>query len=364
MNKFSLRFNNIGKQAGNKKGEKDLFSIRFYLLFSFLSILTLLIISIVPSSAQTSYQPPQTISDEELAIRLGMEGIRETWDIDLKVYKDPDSDLSNYKTYKFDYKSQENPLLEKELFKSLEKFLNGKGLKLDDEDPALIIALKFSSEQKERNAPQILKSQKAAIYYHKINLYFYDAAKLKGGQRPEVPPIVWQAEIENEGKISDIRSVAPIMFNEAFLLFPEKNGKEGWRRVYLGHLTCGIIGVKFDAYDLRIIREVLPGSPAEKAGLKPNDMIVEINGKRCKKEDFTLGRSRLDNPHFKEILLENGLGNAFRPIDDPYYPILGFNYEHWKHVTLKVKNLDTGTTRKVEVIPDILDRDRIFRQFR
>jgi len=48
--------------------------------------------------------------------------------------------------------------------------------------------------------------------------------------------------------------------------------------------VSGVLGVSLDPErdDAALIKSVLPGSPAEKAGLKPNDIITHVNGKPTK----------------------------------------------------------------------------------
>lgn len=241
--------------------------------------------------------------------------------MNIKAYKDPDKDLSSYKTFTFDYTCKENPLLEKELFKTVETILTegiygskGRGLKHSKENPDLLITMNFYTGKKEEYTPpetivttrikQVWTSGHIGFtmagryenvpiteshtkpgytkvsYYRNIRLNFLDYSKLTSGKKLEIPPLVWIGEVDNEGSFSDIRAVAPVLLYELLGEFPAKTGIKTIRKDYL--TTYGSIGVKLDEKDIWLIREVLPGSPAEKAGLKEGNIILKVDGKVLK----------------------------------------------------------------------------------
>ena len=289
-------------------------------------------------------------------------------EINIKVYKDADELLANYKTFDFDYINKTNPLLEKELFKKLEKVLQAHGLARDQKDPQITISMDFFIGKKEQYTPPTtvtsteLKSvwnygmigwtpggfssevpvtssyttpgYTTTTYYSNIRLNFLNHAKLAKGAKLETPPLIWMGEADSEGINSDIRGIAPRMFEELMGEFPEKSARPSKR--YTTRFIYGALGLAFDQTDWRIVRSVESFSAAEQYGIKPGDVILKVNGERTiinwagpdarylKKPEFY----RSKDPYFQYVLSNHG---------DTDVELIIKSAETGKTVTLRIK---------------------------
>lgn len=181
---------------------------------------------------------------------FGMEILKNN--ISTKIHTDADKDISSFKTYAFDYTDANNPLLEKELFKMLESVLQKKGLSRDDNNPQLLITLSYYTGRKENYTPPqtitttrieevwdgvhviggstpvpITESHTTPGYttvkhYNNIRVNILDYSKLKNGNKPKIPPLVYVGEAECEVNSPDIRLVA----NEMFLALMKEDACE------------------------------------------------------------------------------------------------------------------------------------------
>jgi hypothetical protein len=199
-------------------------------------------------------------------------GIRSDWNdsltvyfsISVKTYQDPDKDLNAYKTFSFDYASQNDPLLEKELFRELQSQLDARGLKRHDANPQMVIRMLFTVQPGPENT-----------FVRYLQLNFLDGPELTSGKELKVPPVVWKGEAGSGGTASDIRKVAPFMFRELLGEFPTRTGKNEKRPWICGNIAE--IGIEVDRKDWHVIRAVQPGSPAALAGVRVSDSLEKIN---------------------------------------------------------------------------------------
>ena len=192
------------------------------------------------------------------------DAITATYAISVKSYYDPDRTLDGYTTFAFDYASKDDPLLEKELFKMVQLRLEARGLIRQDAGPQLLMRLIFTVQPADDGT-----------FVRYLQLNFLDAAELGSGQELKVPPVVWKAEAASAGSVSDIRTVAPLMFREMLGEFPVKTSKDERRTVYC--MEYGEIGIEIDRRDWRLIKAVEPGSPAALAGVTTADSLEKIN---------------------------------------------------------------------------------------
>ncbi|MFH1873815.1 MAG: DUF4136 domain-containing protein [Pseudomonadota bacterium] len=266
--------------------------------------------------------------------------------INLRVYRDVEEPLASFRTFDFDYTNKTNPLLEKELFNQLEKVLVARGLTRDRKNPQITISMYFFSGKREQYTPPTTVTSTEIKYvwssgfvgwnaagyssavpvtsstttpgytttsfYSNIRLNFLNHDKLVAkGKKLETPPMIWMGEADTEGLNSDIRTVAPVMFNELIGEFPDQSTKAPKRFVRL--FRYGGLGLGFAPDNWRDIRFVEPGSVAAENGIKPGDELLEINGRGV--ETFVpyslwyvpnSTNYRADDPYFQHVLSNHG----------------------------------------------------------
>jgi Periplasmic protease len=230
-----------------------------------------------------------------------------------------------------------NPLLEKELFRMVEKRLAARGLVRDEENPQLLITMSSFVGRREDYVPpktitttriqqvwsasmvgfnmtgqyvpvpvtetQTVPGRKVVSYYRNIRLNFFDYARLQ--RHPKIPPLVWIGIAESQGSSSDIRDVAPVMLSELLWEFPKKTGRERHRMIK--RVSLGALGILVDPEDWWWVVKVFPGTPAAAAGLRPGDRILKVDGKRTVNGRYILERKgkgayRARSPYFKYVL--------------------------------------------------------------
>lgn len=295
-----------------------------------------------------------------------------TEQINIKVYRDADIPLADYKTFNFDYTSKTNPLLEKELFHQLQKALEARGMTRVEENPQISISMDFFSGKKEQYTPPStvtsteIKSvwnyalwgwggysqavpvtsstttpgYTTTTYYSNIRLNFLDHAKLIAkGKKLETPPMIWMGEADTEGHRSDIRGIAPVMFNELAGEFPAQSTKEPKRNVRL--FRYGGLGPGFDPNDWRVVRYVEPNSVAAENGISPGDMLMSINGDGV-------------GTFVSQSLWYIPNSNNYREKDAYYLNILSNKGD--KYVTVVIKKASTGEKVSLKMTPNAGDR--------
>lgn len=265
-------------------------------------------------------------------------------EMNLKTYRDAEESLIDCKTFDFDYTNKVNPLLEKELFGRLGKVLNGYEMTRVKENPQIIISMDFFIGKKEQYTPPttvtntelkyvwnagmigwtpagfssavpVVTSTTTAgytttTYYANIRLNFLSYIKLIKGEKLETPPLIWVGEADSEGFNSDIRGIAPFMFEELIKRFsdPSINSPKCQARRF----RHGGIGLGFDPSDWHVIRYVEPSSVAAEQGIKPKDVLIKINGKDMGNwPAVNYGTSStapysLRDPYFQNILSNRG----------------------------------------------------------
>ncbi len=265
-------------------------------------------------------------------------------EINIRVYRDADESLAGYKTFDFDYTSKTNPLLEKELFRQLEKTLQARGLTRVENNPQITISMDFFIGKKEQYTPPttVTSTELRSVwnygmigwnvggfssqvpvtsshttsgytttsYYSNIRLNFLNHVKLAQGVKLEVPPLIWLGEADSEGLNPDIRGIASVMFSELVEYFSDKPAD--FSKCYARRFHYGGLGLGFNPSDWRVIRHVEPFSVAAEQGIKPGDVLMKINGSPVGNWPvFNYGRAnrgayRSKDPYFQHVLSNRG----------------------------------------------------------
>jgi len=265
--------------------------------------------------------------------------------VSVRVYRDAEENLNDYKTFDFDYTSKTNPLLEKELFMQLERVLQSRGMTRAKENPQAIISMDFFIGKKEQYTPPttvtntelkyvwnagmvgwnmggftsavpVTKSYTTSgyttvSYYSNVRLNFLNHAKLVIGEKLEIPPLIWLGEAESEGFNPDIRGISSVMFNELMEHFSNQSADSS--KCNSRHFRYGGLGLGFNSLNWQVISYVEPFSIATEQGIKPGDVLMKINGKRVGNWPVeSYGHSRNSwpytskDPYFQDILSNPG----------------------------------------------------------
>jgi hypothetical protein len=310
-------------------------------------------------------------------------------EMNVRVYRDTEESLARRMTFDFDYTNKTNPLLEKELFRQLEKVLQTHKLMRSTNNPQIIISMDFFIGKKEQYTPPntitstemksvwnygmigwssggfnpvgfasqvpVISSHTTAgytttSYYSNIRINFLNHDKLVKDAKLETPPLIWVGEAESEGGNPDIRGISQAMFGALIGQFSDQSASSS--KYYARRVNYGGMGLGFNLLDWRAIRYVEPSSPAAEHGIKPGDVLSRINGKRANnwsalsrgnRNNIALYRSR--DPYFLYVLSSHGdqevelvikskVGRLFRKnVTLMIKPHVEDRYQFWKPVT-------------------------------
>ncbi|MFH1652989.1 MAG: DUF4136 domain-containing protein [Pseudomonadota bacterium] len=293
--------------------------------------------------------------------------------INIKAYRDNEEPLASFNTYNFDYTNKANPLLEKELFGQLEKVLQKHGFTRNQKNPQIVISMNFFLGKREQYTPPatVTNTEIKSVwntgfvgwsaagfssqvpvttstttpgyttisYYTNIRLNFLNRARLTKAAKLETPPIIWLGEADTEGYNSDIRSVAPVMFNELIEEFPAQSPQAPVR--FVRHFRYGWLGLGFAPDNWRVIRYVEPNSPAAEKGIKIGDTLVKINGEGV-------------GTFVPQSLWYIPNSDNYR-VSDPYYQYV-LSSRGDNDVTVTIKSAGTGEKVDIQLRPRSGDR--------
>ncbi|MFH1654917.1 MAG: DUF4136 domain-containing protein [Pseudomonadota bacterium] len=341
--------------------------------FSLVASLALIIAGSVTPTYGKSVATSQIATEAEIVNQMGWEEKESSGgrvypsitspseEINVRAYSDTDKPIASYKTFNFDYTSETNPLLEKELFRQLEKVLQAHGMTRVEKNPQVLITMNFFVGKREQYTPPttiittktkyvwnalslgwnvggfssavpIISStttpgHTTTSYYSNIRLNFLNYSKLVGGAKSKTPPLIWLGEAEHQGFNSDVRGIAPVIFGELMEQFSDQATKAS--KCYVRRFRYGGLGLGFDSSDWRIIRYVEPSSVAAAHGIKPGDVLMKVNGKKAKKSyTFSDYPENSKDPYLRFVLSNKGVADVELVIKSA---------ETGKKVTLKVR---------------------------
>ncbi|MBF0328818.1 MAG: DUF4136 domain-containing protein [Nitrospirae bacterium] len=186
--------------------------------------------------------------------------------MEVKIYSDPDQNLSIFRKFRIETADKENPLLAKELTSILKEKLARRGFVNDDTAPEFIVNLDFHTtpvkyyippttqylpqyipgdtktysgtaagtnvQVTEQTAgkyelrPQVVGGYTDTAYHNSIKIFF---SKPSQAGRTDKNSIFWRGEGDIEDYNSDIRRTAPHLFDEILDEFPYRTGKPNKR---------------------------------------------------------------------------------------------------------------------------------------
>ncbi|MBE0539540.1 MAG: DUF4136 domain-containing protein [Ignavibacterium sp.] len=278
----------------------------------------------------------------------------------IEFLHDASKDMFKYKTYDFEFTSIEESLQEKILFSQLEGQLNELGLKRSLEKPDLLIILSFFSGQTEQYVPpqQIISTRIKNTYnwywgvitvpitestteegYTKVtylttlNLKFLDASEIEGSK---TPPVVWSGFVsETAIKKTLLTDRCKDFFRQMLYQFPEV-WQPNSKPYYPFHYAY--TGLIFKKDDIRTIGDVIPGSPADKAGIKKGDVIKTIWGmplanRHNKYSNIVKYQGEIRGSALHYLTMYDGYYGEIRPEGTSFS--IGLNDKHNGNIMLK-----------------------------
>jgi len=233
------------------------------------------------------------------------------------VLDDKDVDIFRFKTYDFDYTAADDPLLEKEIFKSLESQLSNRGMKRSQYSPDILILMRSFSGQREQYIPpqQLISTRISSsfnwywgfvpvpitesvtkvgytdvTYLYSISLKFLDAHKI---ERSKLPPIIWSGSISQTSKLKiNILDGCNDFFTLLLYQFPTVWFPNSEYYLYKHYSYTGII---YNLNEMRTIAAVIPGSPAAVAGIQKGDEILNIQSLKISGKFSDAGNNQWSN---------------------------------------------------------------------
>jgi hypothetical protein len=265
-------------------------------------------------------------------------------DKNMEIMSDPYADLYGYATFDFEF-TDNNALQQKEIAHELEPLLiELNGLKRDRENPDMLIFIEFYSDRRDQYVPpsqqvstrystdynfitkkyetkQYVESRERGNYtitdyFTKLSISMADARKMRAGGKG--PFTIWQADYEafykqKQDHIEFGGNAGACMLGGGF---PFKSVK------YVKFFEYWITGILYDCNIPGRVAGVIPNSPADKAGIKPGDMI-----KKC-----SVGNNRLFKKSFINLRAKaNNSKDLFKSSRESNYRLFAIQYyRKWK----------------------------------
>ena len=325
---------------------------------------------------------------------------RKTLDIEpIVIMSDPDVDYFKYGSFDFEF-TGENVMYQKEIAPVLESHLTSRGLVRDRENPDMLVFIEYYSDRREQYVPptqatttrygtfwnwstqkvesrQFVESYQTGNYTQvdylsKMSVSIADAKMLAKGDGEKAR--IWQADYEVVyKKKADHKKFAENIGAEMLAAFPFKAD----RITIYSHYYTGIV---YDGAVAGRVNGVMPGSPADKAGIKAGDIIAgsswgkntifkksydnlyekvkDLSGYHFNYADFELTRAsntRYENAGYVSPFMSTYM-SCYQKRSGQY------TYDEVSHgsdpLVFTVKS-GSGATKKITVDP-IIVRERVF----
>lgn len=265
-------------------------------------------------------KPKESIRENQLAVAFSMYSLEDTNErsfiCPFKTTSDPKANFLTYKTFAFSQANEGNIKIEAAITEAIEKELVSKGLKRDILNPDLLIQTYYMFDKnpayrgsKNEFTPQWRfdgstgkmkaypffsagTSEAESEFYLQYGIKLIDAKTTK---------VIWECEanelLKEEYKLDDyVLSHTPLMMMQYPLIKYRRNVP--FRAIFKQYNYTGI-GYNIDK--LNEVMEVIPESPAYRAGIRPGDLITRINGLKTTSSstNLTNGYKRFITETFK-----------------------------------------------------------------
>ncbi len=263
--------------------------------------------SFKPMHIAKDCRPRNGLSEAQLAPVFSFYSLEDVQDrkfiIPVKTAINPDADFFNYRTYDFAPSDVSSREMDERINSIFVRVLSQLGLKRDSEDPDFIIQTfysyqnnpMFKTESPTRGTysgtwrfdtrnnrmvkiPVFDPTQPVRIddvmYDLEFGYRFYDRKFTEPGRSM----LVWESEVkeklsDNYGLLDYLEMNLPLILSK----FPNSGNLE--RATYhVKYLRYNYTGISYDLNDLKTVVSVDAGSPAARAGIKPGDVVIKVQG--------------------------------------------------------------------------------------
>lgn len=263
--------------------------------------------SFKPMHIAKDCRPRNGLSEAQLAPVFSFYSLEDIQDrkfiIPVKTVINPDADFFNYRTYDFAPSDVSSREMDERINSIFVRVLSQLGLKRDSEDPDFIIQTfysyqnnpMFKTESPTRGTysgtwrfdtrnnrmvkiPVFDPTQPVRIddvmYDLEFGYRFYDRKFTEPGRSM----LVWESEVkeklsDNYGLLDYLEMNLPLILSK----FPNSGNLE--RATYhVKYLRYNYTGISYDLNDLKTVVSVDAGSPAARAGIKPGDVVIKVQG--------------------------------------------------------------------------------------